>query len=85
MLEESKIEPAKSSAGASVVSSNWLIRNASFVRAICLILTYVSAMALLVAILLLGAFTLLIAILLGILVASVAVIVLLRLKMRLRS
>jgi hypothetical protein len=85
MPVESKTEIARNSAGSGNSSSTWLVRNQSFIRAICLILTYVSAMAVLVASLLLGAFTLIIAILLGIFVASVAVIVLLRWKTRVRA
>jgi len=85
MPVESKTGIARSSAGSANSASTWLVRNQSFIRAICLILTYVSAMAFLVAILLLGAFTLIIAILLGIFVASISVIVLLRLKMRVRA
>jgi hypothetical protein len=85
MQVESKTGIARSSARPANGASTWIIRNQSFIRAICLILTYVSAMAFLVAILLLGAFTLIIVILLGIFVASISVIVLLRLKMRVRS
>jgi MFS superfamily sulfate permease-like transporter len=78
MPEESKTGIARSSAGPANGAPTWLGRNQSFIRAICLILTYVSAMAFLVAILLLGAFTLLIGILLGIFIASILIVILLR-------
>jgi len=78
MAAESKTGIARGPVGPANGASTWLGRNQSFIRAICLILAYVSAMGFLVAILLLGAFTLLIGILVGIFVASVLIVILLR-------
>jgi hypothetical protein len=78
MPAESKTGPARTSAGSANSASTWLARNETFIRAICLILSYVSAMALLVAIILFGGFTLTAGILLGIFIGSLSMIILLR-------
>lgn len=85
MPAKSKTDLSRSSAGSANGASTWIVRNQSFIRAICLILTYVSAMAFLVAILLLGAFTLIIGLLLAIFIASVLIIILLKRTTRARS